>query len=139
MERSYFTNNNYKYFLVVVIVFLISLNLYNLLVGGDLYALIGLAIQGVISALIMMRSKYLKPAIKIWSVVTLVGVFLWFWGMTLNTLTGDFEREKWLTVWRHLLNLAIFITLFRGSNRYIEIKQDGTNDEPASEQVVAEE
>ncbi len=89
MEKTVFKNQSFYAILVVVVGILLSLNIYNLVNGFTFMVALQISVSLLLFLLLLLRDKYAKTGITIWSVLLIVGSSLSIIGKTIKVLLGD--------------------------------------------------
>lgn len=111
----HFSSTTYKWALVAVLLILFAINLYSLVLGNRLLALVPLALQGTILFMIYTYHKHTRTLIKVWSGLLIIsGSF----GLLSMLYAPEFERRALLD---HFLTLAGGLLFFMLSNRFVEL------------------
>lgn len=89
MEKTVFKNQSFYTILIVVVGILLSLNIYNLVNGFTFMVALQISVSLLLFLLLLLRDKYAKTGITIWSVLLIVGSSLSILGKTIKVLLGD--------------------------------------------------
>jgi len=118
--KSIITNKGYYYFLVGIILILLSVNLINIIRYQQISTLIPMIIQLTILYLIFSNSQYCKLGVKLWSGIFLIfGSGLKLLGIFLEMSFKEGSNLETI-IWQFLI-LIIGVSIFIMTEKNIEV------------------
>lgn len=122
MKKVHFKSKAFFYCLIAIISLLLIWNLCLAIYYVNIFGLIPISIQTVLLALILMKNRYAKLAIKIWAITFLVLAHgLKVVGRALQDLVENFENAHLDYYLTNMLPIVIGLLLVIYAGKTIEI------------------
>ena len=113
-------NQSYRTILVLLIIILLSYEIYGFLfISWTYWNVIPLTLQAVVLYCLFSLNRYLKVVIKIWSGIIIAGCSLQILGAFLRIFGGDFKNINLAEQFQNIVLLIVFLGLYKGSNKYV--------------------
>lgn len=122
--KAVFKNQTFQIVLLIFLGLLISRNIYNYLLTKDIIALVPVVVQIAVFILILTKSKHAKIAIKVWSIILIIGPGLIILGIILSLLGGDDLSIKIEKLAVNIIVLIIGLIIYNFNQKTVEVKRN---------------
>ena len=123
MEKTVFKNQSFYAILIVVVGILLSLNIYNLVNGFTFMVALQISVSLMLFLLLLLRDKYAKTGITIWSVLLIVGSSLSILGKTIKVILGDEVIPQILPLIVNIVVLTGGLVIWHYNNTTVSVER----------------
>ncbi len=123
MEKTVFKNQSFYAILIVVVGILLSLNIYNLVNGFTFMVALQISVSLLLFLLLLLRDKYAKTGITIWSVLLIVGSSLSILGKTIKVILGDEVIPQILPLIVNIVVLTGGLVIWHYNNTTVSVER----------------
>ncbi|PRX53736.1 hypothetical protein [Flagellimonas meridianipacifica] len=132
MEKTVFKNETFHVLLVVALSLFICWNLYTLVLVKNYFTIVPLLVQAIVLAFVLTRDKGAKMAIKVWSILLIIGPGLSILGKTIKIFFEEDIVSLIGPLFLQIVLLVIGLTIYHYNDTTVnvEIVEEGDKTTP---------